>query len=98
MWLNGLDNVDNLPALSKINQVVDFLIPDFNGISQSDIGDKTLRVDKSEVLVSLQNGSTNKEQKYHRHKDSYYRDKNNELHEMELRKFTVVVFLNEDLD
>jgi hypothetical protein len=55
-------------------------------------------VDRSEVVVSRANGASGKEQKYHRHKDSYRRDKNNELHGQELRKLSVVVFLNEDLD
>ena len=37
-------------------------------------------------------------QTYPHHKDSYIRDKNNEIHGTELRKLTMVVFLNDDLD
>ena len=38
------------------------------------------------------------DQKYHIHKDSYVHDKNNEIHGMDLRKLTMVIFLNDDLD
>ena len=47
-------------------------------------------------MVSQYNGSSNKEQKYHRHKDSYYRDKNNEIQGAELRKLTLTIFLNDN--
>ena len=37
-------------------------------------------------------------QKYYRHKDNYIHDKNNELHGMQLRKLTMVIFLNDNID
>lgn len=99
MWLQGLGTAgDDNPALRKIYQAIDGFRPKVNEISQEGLGDSTLRVDRSEVVVSRANGASGKEQKYHRHKDSYRRDKNNELHGQELRKLSVVVFLNEDLD
>ena len=39
-----------------------------------------------------------RDQKYRRHKDSYIHDKNNEIHGMELRKLTLVIFLNDNID
>ena len=39
-----------------------------------------------------------RDQKYRRHKDSYIHDKNNEIHGMALRKLTLVIFLNDNLD
>ena len=49
-------------------------------------------------MITRFNGASNKEQRYNRHKDSYIRDKNNELHGTELRKLTLVIFLNDNLD
>ena len=97
-WMADLggDGDDN-PSLRKIYTNLDRFIPVLNDFSSSDSGDKTLRVDKQEVVVSRQNGYSGM-QKYHRHKDAYYRDKNNELPGMELRKLTLIVFLNEGLD
>ena len=43
-------------------------------------------------------GSSDREQWFHRHKDSYVRDQNNEVDGLELRKFTMVIFLNDDID
>ena len=57
-----------------------------------------MRVDKEEIVVTRLNGASTRLQKYHRHKDSYIHDPNNELDGMELRKLSMVVFLNEDLD
>ena len=37
-------------------------------------------------------------QKYYRHKDNYRHDSNNEIHGMELRKLTMVIFLNDNID
>ena len=47
MWLQGLgsEGADN-PALRKISGAIDKLTSLFNQISQADLGDKTLRVDK----------------------------------------------------
>ena len=57
-----------------------------------------MRVDKEEIVVTRLNGASTREQKYHLHKDSYIHDPNNELDGMELRKLTLVVFLNEDIE
>ena len=35
---------------------------------------------------------------YHRHKDSYIHDPNNEIHGTALRKLSMVMFLNDDID
>ena len=47
----GKAGEDN-PHLRKIYNSVDQLIPMLNGISGSDAGDNTLRVDKQELVVS----------------------------------------------
>ena len=47
----GEDGEDNL-HLRKIYNAVEQLRPVMNGISGSDAGDNTLRVDKQEVVVS----------------------------------------------
>ena len=69
-----------------------------NEFSQAESGDKTLRVDKEEVVLTRFNGASDREQAYLRHKDSYVHDKNNEIHGSELRKLSLVIFLNDDLD
>ena len=69
-----------------------------NEFSQAESGDKTLRVDKEEVVLTRFNGASHREQAYLRHKDSYVHDKNNEIHGSELRKLSLVIFLNDDLD
>ena len=38
-----------------------------------------------------------KNEKYRPHKDSYIRDKNNEVHGMSLRKLSLVIFLDDDV-
>ena len=48
-----------------------------NEISQVEPGDKTLRVDEEEGLLTRYNGASGKEQAYNRHKDSYIHDENN---------------------
>ena len=48
-----------------------------NSISKEEYGDKTLHVDGLEFVITRFNGASNKEQTYHRHKDSYRRDENN---------------------
>ena len=57
-----------------------------------------MRVDKEEIVLSRHNGASMRDQSYRRHKDSYFHDKNNEIHGMELRKLSMVIFLNDDLD
>ena len=57
-----------------------------------------MRVDKEEIVVTRLNGASARKQQYHRHKDSYIHDPNNELDGMALRKLSMVVFLSEDHD
>ena len=51
--------------------------PVLNIISQNNNGDKSLRIDEEEIVISRFNGESSRDQKYRRHKDSYFRDKNN---------------------
>lgn len=69
-----------------------------NEISQAEPGDKTLRVDEVEVLLTRYNGASKQEIDYDFHKDSYVRDKNNEIHGTALRKLSMVIFLNDNID
>ena len=69
-----------------------------NEFSQAESGDKTLRVDKEDLVLTRFNGASDREQAYLRHKDSYVHDKNNEIHGSELRKLSLVIFLNDDLE
>ena len=69
-----------------------------NKFSQVEYGDKTLRVDEEEIVLSRHNGASNREQTYERHKDSYIHDKNNEIHGTTLRKLSMVIFLNDNID
>ena len=57
-----------------------------------------MRVDVEEMVLSRQNSASQKYQKYERHKDSYIRDKNNQINGTALRKLSLVIFLNENLD
>ena len=57
-----------------------------------------MRVDKEEIVLSRLNGASSRDQNYRRHKDSYFHDKNNEIHGKELRKLSMVIFLNDNLD
>ena len=99
MWLHALDtHRDQMPSLSMISQAVARLRPKINEISQGEYGDKTLRVEEEEIVLSRYNDASEKQQKNYRHKDSYIHDKNNELHGMVLRKLSMVIFLNENLD
>ena len=84
-----------MPGLSEIAKAMKAFRPVLNEGGQSSTGDKTLRVDKEEVVVTRYNGASQREQTYRRHKDSYIHDKNNEVHGMELRKLTMVIFLDE---
>ena len=99
MWLKALySDGNNLPNISKISQAMTAFRPKLNEKSQCEFGDKTLRVDEEEILLTRYNGASNKQQRYPRHKDSYVHDKNNELHGMALRKLSMVIFLNENID
>ena len=99
MWLHALDtHRDQMRSLSMISQAVARLRPKINEISQGEYGDKTLRVEEEEMVLSRYNDASEKQQKYYRHKDSYIHDKNNELHGMVLRKLSMVIFLNENMD
>ena len=69
-----------------------------NGESQAKYGDKKLRVDEEEILLSRHNGASTRKEKYRPHKDSYIRDTNNEVHGMSLRKLSLVIFLDDDID
>ena len=62
-WMAGLggDGDDN-PSLRKIYNSVDRFIPTLNGVSSSDGGENSLRIDKQEVVVSRQNGYSGKAQ------------------------------------
>ena len=71
---------------------------EINIISQTGSGDRSLQVDKEETQISRYNGASMKPQNYHRHKDNYIRDENNKIHGMALRKLTMVIFLNDNLD
>ena len=69
-----------------------------NEFSQGNSGDKTLRVDQEEIVISRFNGASQRDQEYERHKDSYNHDKNNEIDGSVLRKLSMVIFLNDNLD
>ena len=69
-----------------------------NFVSQVGEGDRSLRVDKMDITITRFNGASGYEQKYHTHKDSYRHDPNNEVHGMDLRKLSLVIFMNDDLD
>ena len=99
-WLKTLDNNEGYQseAFNKIAQAMKEFIPVLNKISQEEFGDKSLRIDEEEIVISRYNGASNKEQIYYRHKDSYVHDKNNELDGMSLRKLSMVIFLNDDID
>ena len=74
------------------------LRPKLNQMSQSKYGNKSLHVDKEEIVFTRLTSASTEEQKFYRHKDSYTHDPNNELDGMELRKLSIVIFLNENLD
>ena len=101
MWLEGLTDAgqDN-HNLRKIARAMRMFRSKLNEISQNEelFGDKSLHVNQEEIQIARYNGASNKPQSYSRHKDSYKRDKNNEVDGLELRKLTMVIFLNEDLD
>ena len=94
-WLKSLDtHPTGIPATEKIAKAMATMRVVLNNRSQGNSGDKTLRVDKEEIILTRHNGGSNKDQKYLLHKDSYKRDKNNEIHDTELRKLSMIIFLN----
>ena len=100
VWIQNLiDNGEATPALKQIAFSMASFRETLNESSQSEQGDKTLRVDaQEEIMISKFNGASPRDQEYQRHKDSYVRDKNNEIHGSELRKLSMVIFLNDNLD
>ena len=87
-----------MPAFNIIANTMAAFRPKFNEISQGATGDNKLRVDKEEIVLTRFGGSSKREQKYRRHKASYLRDENNQAHGMELRKLSMVIFLNDDYE
>ena len=100
LYLKDLDGTENarLPNMSKIGMSMAALRPKLNQMSQSKYGNKSLRADKEEIVFTRLSSASTKKQKLHRHKDSYIHDPNNELDGMSLRKLSMVIFLNENLD
>ena len=72
--------------------------PTLNDFSQTEFGDKTLRVDEEEAVLTRYDGASAGDYKYLRHKDSYMHDENNEIQGTSLRKLSMVIFLNDDFD
>ena len=72
--------------------------PSLNRFSQIDFGDKTLRVDEEEVVLTRKNCASVGDIKQLRHKDSYVHDKNNQIQGTSLRKLSMVIFLNDNID
>ena len=66
-----------LPSFNKVAEAMTAFRPMLNEISQDNNGDKSLRVDEEEIVIHRFNGDSRRDQKYRRHKDSYFRDKNN---------------------
>ena len=93
-WIKGFSDEYKLSSFMKIYEKVALLKPLFNEFSQSESGDKSMRVDEEEIVVTRYNGASKKKQRYYRHKDSYFHDKNNELPGESLRKISMVIFLN----
>ena len=79
-WLKNLETHEEaMPAFSNIAKAMAKFRPKLNAKSQETSGDKTLRVDKQEVILTRHNGASIREQSYRRHKDSYVHDINNEI-------------------
>ena len=98
-WLKNLETHEEaMPAFSNIAKAMAKFRPKLNAKSQEISGDKTLRVDKQEVILTRHNGASIRQQSYRRHKDSYVHDINNEIDGQELRKLTLVIFLNDDIE
>ena len=58
--------------------------------------DKQFTVDEKEIQLSRYDGLHGRKQFYLPHKDSYKVDPNNQFDGQELRKITMIVFLNEE--
>ena len=86
------------PSLRKIQKTMKEFTDILSIFSQSESGEKSLKVNVEETQISRYNGATNQNQKYYRHKDSYKRDENNKLDGASLRKLTMVIFLNDNID
>ena len=98
-WLLGMEKQgEELSSLRKIASNLTNFKLNLNGISQNDKGDRSLRVDKEYYQIARFNGASGIEKKYHVHKDSYVHDPNQEVHGKDLRKLTLVIFLNDGLD
>ena len=98
-WLLGMtEEGEDTPNLRKIARSVSKFKSELNDVSQVGEGDKSLRVDSENFQIARFNGASGREQKYHVHKDSFVHYPNSEVHGMELRKLTMVVFLNDGLD
>ena len=98
MWLKGLSTTSGLPNLAKIDAAMETFRNKLNKISQEGEGDRSKRVDKLDFQISRYGGASGVDQNYHIHQDSYKRDPNNEIDGTELRKYSMVVFLNDNLD
>ena len=100
VWLPSHNTAvgDTNPSLKKIQRTMEEFSMELNIVSQTGNGDRNLQVDKEELQINRYNGASNKLQRYYRHKDNYFRDENNKLHGMSLRKLTMVIFLNDNID
>ena len=86
-------------SLRKLGGVFDNVQKTLNHFSQeTEAGDKSMRIDKTEVQLSRYDGMQGKHQFYPRHKDNYVVDQNHRYNGQELRKFTMIVFLNDRSD
>ena len=99
LFLKALDESDDsaLPNINKIGKSMAAFRPKLNEISQAEFGNKKLRVDKEEIVYTRLISPYENMHDYRHHKDSYIHDPNNELDGMELRKLSMVVFLNDEL-
>ena len=61
VWLKNFESHgDNLQAFRKIYQQIKVLKPVLNEISQDKLGDKSLRIDEEEFVLSHFNGASTK--------------------------------------
>ena len=99
LFLKALDESDaDVHNINEIGKSMAAFRPKLNEISQAEFGNKKLRVDKEEIVYTRLISPYENMQNYRHHKDSYIHDPNNELDGMELRKLSMVVFLNDELD
>ena len=95
IWFKNLDDhTYNATGFQKIAKAMAAFRQTLNQFSQAESGDKTLRVDEEEIVLSRQNGG----QKYERHRDSYYSDSNNHNYGPAGRKISMIIFLNDNVD